>query len=119
MPAFNFQARFATMVARGSKRQTIRLIGKRRVDVGQRFVAYQGMRTKAAEKLCEGVITAVTPVLIARESVRVQGELIADLPNLDKFAQRDGFEDWEDLKLWFVSFHLLPFHGILIQWEVV
>jgi hypothetical protein len=38
--------------------------------------------------------------------------------DLDRFAQDDGFADWQEMREWFTDTHGLPFQGVLIRWLV-
>jgi hypothetical protein len=59
MPTLNFQTRFAELVKNGTKRQTIRKVGKRFVCPGDILYLYTGQRTKECQRLgsviCKGV----------------------------------------------------------------
>lgn len=124
MVAYNFQARFAPMVERGEKRQTIRAVGKRRhAHVGEPVQLYTGMRTKACRKLIEP-----DPVCVERYDIRltdlglefwdVRGDLHFSAMSPRLFANRDGFRDFDEMLEFFEGAHGLPFQGVLIGWEL-
>lgn len=121
MVAYNFQARFADQVAALEKRQTIRLLGKRRhARPGDALQLYTGMRTRACRLLIEARCTAVAGVRIEPASDGVAAVLI-DGRRLDAlesyaFAVADGFSSLADMAAWFESAHGLPFAGVVIQW---
>ncbi len=35
---------------------------------------------------------------------------------LEWFAQKDGFDSWEEMREWFKERYGLPFEGVLITW---
>jgi hypothetical protein len=119
MPALNFQARFASAVESGEKRQTIR---KRRKDgrdpkPGDTLYLYTGMRTKACRKLGEAVCTRVQEVAFGRMVMGGQrGTWFQGPGYLKSIAKRDGFETKEEMLDWFEKTHGLPFEGLLIRW---
>ncbi len=120
MVAYNFQSQFAPMVESGDKRQTIRANGKRRhARVGEHVQLYTGMRTKACRKLItpDPVCKRSDPVFITcgigAPAVMVAGEYVRDL---NAFARRDGFADFDAMFAWFQKTHGLPFDGTLIGW---
>jgi hypothetical protein len=126
MPALNFQPRFAALVQRGEKRQTIRLPRRQPIRVGQMLYLYTGLRTKQARLLREAVCTSVGPVEITdgiHEKTAIPydpGILYVNGMRIgfgkDAFARADGFDSWADMVAWFKSTHGLPFHGHLITW---
>ncbi len=122
MPALNFQPRFADLVARGKKRQTIRPVRRRPIKAGDLLHLYTGMRTKGCRKLGEAVCTNVVPALIENYWIFGVGfgteKAIKEGPPdlLGEFAQRDGFDSWPEMREWFKKIHGLPFEGVLIAW---
>ena len=116
MVAYNFQARFADAVASGAKRQTIRAPRKNgHALVGSPIQLYTGLRTKDARKLREPDPLCVKSTYCA---IREDSITLGNLPtvDLDEFAQRDGFENFDAMKAWFRGTHGLPFIGQLIMW---
>lgn len=126
MVAYNFQARFADAVERGEKRQTIRLVGKRRhARPGERVQLYTGMRTKSCRLLGEATATHVAPVRIEATHMKMDGHrLPGTLWHRDQaeqtdneFAEADGFACFADMADWFHTTHGLPFEGVVIFWS--
>lgn len=118
-----FQPRFADKVASGEKTQTIRpprKDGKPNVKVGQLLSLrkwegkpYWSKQVKLRE---DAPCKAISPVAISSGGIiTLDGK---DLPKLvaKVFAQRDGFDDVEDLLKYFAANGGLPFTGVLIQW---
>lgn len=121
MPAYNFQARLASLVESGAKRQTIRVIGKRRhARVGERVQLYTGMMTKGCRKLVTPD-PVCTKVLSIRLEKNQQGGLNVDLDgvavNALRTAEADGFRTAHEMLEFFDKTYGLPFEGLLIRWE--
>ncbi len=116
MPAFNFKARFAADVEWEIKHQTIRAKRKNRPRVGQQAICFTGMRTKQCRHLGTWTITAVHDVRIMSEGLLVNGGALI-VSELDALAERDGFENYDQMSAWFEENHGLPFHGDLIIWK--
>ena len=121
MPAFNFQERFAAAVESGRKRHTIRAHrkdGRAHATIGARLTFYTGMRTKGCRKLGEGICTRTVPVFIhENHAIFIDGSHLAGAHQKDTVARLDGFACAEDMLLWFMDTHGLPFHGTLIEWS--
>jgi hypothetical protein len=137
MVAYNFQERFAPLVASGEKRQTIRAPrsgrwGSRHAKPGDPLQLYTGMRTKGCRKLVtpDPVCILVVPLLIEGHAISVIGRcemlnpteegLSAHIPARrganDELARADGFANFCELRDWFAAMHGLPFGGVLIRW---
>lgn len=129
MPAYNFQARFADAVQFGSKRQTIRAIGKRsHATPGQPIQLYTGQRTKACRKLItpDPVCTAVHSIRIEKFPAKNKHDRDFFQMYLDgetmfrhevrELALKDGFVSPEDFYQFFDKTHGMPFEGVLIRW---
>lgn len=126
MPALNFQARFASLVAQGIKRQTIRATRKRPIRVGDTLYLYTGMRTKQCQKLKTANCTMAAGFRITDgdysgfPAVRIidgfTSITLKSLDQLNALAMRDGFADFNEMKAWFNDTHGLPFVGQLIRW---
>lgn len=116
MVAYNFQAQFADAVASGEKRQTIRALRQNgHAKPGDRVQLYTGLRQKGARKLIDpDPICSVSTYCAIRED----GITLGNHPriDLDEFARRDGFSDFDAMKAWFRDNHGLPFVGRLIGW---
>jgi hypothetical protein len=119
MPAYNFQQRFAEPVELKVKRQTIRARRRdgREPKVGQLFVGYTGLRTKASRLLCTSSITEVMPIEISATGIRLGGRLLSNKEAND-IAIADGFAHINEMIGWFIATHGRGiFHGHLIRWR--
>ena len=49
----------------------------------------------------------------------VMGEKLCVLEgvNADRYAQDDGFKDWNEMRDWFKAEHGLPFEGVALYWQ--
>lgn len=133
MPAYNFQSRFADAVQFGSKRQTIRALGKRRhATPGQPIQLYTGMMHKTCRKLItpDPVCTAVQRVRIEKFPAKskhdrdffqlyLDGEVMFK-HEVREMAFQDGFDSPEDFFQFFDQTYFkkndMPFEGVLIRW---
>ena len=122
MVAYNFQERFVPAIVQGSKRQTIRRIGKRRhAEPGDQLQLYTGMRTTQCRKILEEDPTCLTvrPVEIRISeqwiSVIVEGTPVRDL---EAFARQDGFDDATQFHRFWKRFNKGPgvVDHLLITW---
>ncbi|MEO1187797.1 MAG: hypothetical protein AAFW60_01895 [Pseudomonadota bacterium] len=130
MVAYNFQKQFAPLVETGQKRQTIRALRKtRHAKAGEPVQLYTGMRTKGCRKLIDPDPLCSSNTHIEITESDIIGANGIKLPRieslgderdfvLDKFAELDGFKDFENMKAWFRKAHGLPFVGRLIKWEL-
>lgn len=116
MSALNFKERFAGMVERGEKRQTIRAKRKRPIVIGETLHLFTGQRTKACRRLGTGRCTRVREVVIDRGSLILDGRLVSFRTRY-AIADMDGFCRWEDFTAFFAK-RGLPFEGVLIEWEL-
>ena len=118
MPIINFQKQFIEAIKSGEKNQTIRKSRKYPIKVGDTLYLYAGLRTKNAEKLKEVKCEAVAPITInGTGSVQIGWLMIYHMKDLNEFAQSDGFDNWQDMVIWFNNIHGLPFEGQLIKWN--
>jgi len=120
MPAYDFQKQFASRVASGQKRQTIRATGKRRhARSSDALQLYMGMRTKACRKLVspDPLCREVLPITMCECNgivfIHIDGKLIDDAEAL---AVADGFRTLGEFLQFFRKTHGLPFQGVLIRW---
>jgi hypothetical protein len=116
MVAFNFQERFADLVASGTKTQTIRQT--RRAKKGDHLQLYVGQRTRSCRKLIEPdpVCALVDYVGIQPEGLTL-GNTKLHPGNADDFARRDGFTDFEEMVNWFTRTYGSPyFQGYVHVW---
>lgn len=122
MPALNFQSRFAALVERGDKRQTIRAkrMNGRDPKPGDTLYLYTGMRQKWCRKLGESDVRMVTPfeIVITPDggAYWVMAEDVMTIDEMDQLAIADGFGGWGEMSTWFEQTHGLPFSGVMIEW---
>ncbi len=116
MPALNFQERFADPVETNAKRQTIRRVWKRPIKPGDTLYLYRGMRTKRCRRLRVETCLDVQPIMLhVGHHVLMTGEY-GGVDTLDRFARKDGFDSWPEMRDWFKKKYGLPFEGVLITW---
>lgn len=116
MPAVNFKARFALKVLHRQKRTTIR--AGERFKVGNRFLAFFGMRTKWCVPLAEGVVLSADAVTIEAHGITVLGRFYpATSLVMEGIALGDGFKSPVEFIKFFADTYGLPFTGQLIGWE--
>jgi hypothetical protein len=124
MVAYNFDPRFVAAILDGRKRQTIRpnRIRARHARVGGDLQLYTGMRTPHCRLLLRATCIEAAEIGLdfRRLCVAGGGRLLANLDELDRFAQADGFAEWRDLRAWFAARYDDPphFHGVLIRWSI-
>lgn len=142
MVAFSYKARFVGPVLMGlygelppvaglpiaagtvirPKRQTIRAEGKRRPPrAGETLQHYYAMRTKQCTKIGDGICESVEKIFIYinQDTIRLPSrQYHLTGRRLDRFAVRDGFDDWADMrKFWQAEHAVDAFHGVLICWK--
>lgn len=122
MVAYSFKPIFVPKIVDGTKRQTIRAIGKRRhARPGEEIQCYTGMRTKQckliARVMCDD-IGAVTLSFERPHEVRFTGKFLSGTAMLNHFARCDGFESWASLVAFWRHEHgtIDQFEGVLITW---
>lgn len=117
MPAYNFKERFADLVQKRIKRQTIRAERKDGYipKVGDLFVGYSGMRTKNCRKLVESRISEVRHIMIDEAGIVVDGKQLGTL-DANTLAQMDGFQNAYEMMAWFLEDHGDSFAGRMIRW---
>lgn len=120
---FNFKARFVSKIEDGTKIGTIRAPRKRNAVAGDDLRLSHGSRFKP-KLIGFAVALQVAPILIdlKGEVVEIRGAervrfCTADV--LDPFAVTDGFDDWADMRCFWLATHLaLPvFDGFLTRWN--
>lgn len=121
MVAYNFQKRFVQPIREGTKRNTIRRIGKRRhAKQGEALQLYCGQRTKScfkivADRTCS--VSVVINIAVGQkmiERIRLGNERVE---NLEAFAVQDGFPDLETMSRFWRQFHGVGlFEGLFIAW---
>src|SRR6267142_1173906 len=121
MVAYSFKPRFIDPIMAGTKRQTIRAIGKRRhAWRGDQLQLYTGMRTKQCRLIARAVCSDHRSIVLnfKVDAVCIKG--IGDISGqLDEFSCLDGFESWDEMKLFWRAEHgdIEMFHGVIIQWR--
>ena len=123
MVAYSFKARFGPLIRAGTKTQTVRADRKRHARAGETLQLYSGMRTRSCKLLATATCLAVWPIRFdfqsGQELVQVHSHASTLKAERDFFAQRDGFEDWDDLSAFWTREHpgLDQFEGLLISWD--
>lgn len=119
-----FQPRFAELVKRGEKLQTIRSIGNYTPKVGDKILlrAWTGKPRRSSQAILgEGIIIAVDSVqLKCLDGISISCIIDGVALSREEFAAMamlDGFSCVTDMIRWFESTHGLPFEGILIKWR--
>lgn len=113
-----FSARFATDVACGNKRQTIRPPRIRTIAADDVLLlrAWEGRPYHSRQiDLALRACTHVSHVFISDDLVMVDKVGLAST-ELDAFARADGFANWAAMRAWFDADYGLPFSGQLICW---
>lgn len=129
-----FQPRFARLVERGEKCQTIRKVPKRIPQPGDILDAreWTGKPYRSPQrKLGRYRIYGVCACFIDEQGIRMQpppgsvlqimevpimGLLWSDI-GADQFARADGFRDAAEMRQWFLDTHGFPVDGIVIYWS--
>ena len=114
----NFQERFASAVAAGTKRQTI--CRQRKVPILDGDLLNLGMwigvpRRKGSRRthIATGLVIYVRPLSIHHDMISGLNKF-----NRNAMARADGFMGWPEMRDWFASRYGLPFVGMLIRWEL-
>ncbi|PCJ57870.1 MAG: hypothetical protein COA65_08995 [Rhodospirillaceae bacterium] len=122
MTALNFHKRFALIVERGEKLQTIRKLRKDGTfpcTVGGAIQLYTGMRSKNCRKLGDAVCTMAREIVIkANGTVKISGVCLHHL-SVDDLARADGFKNSSEMCGWIGSIYGYPFRGQVIEWSLV
>lgn len=136
MVAYSFKARFIDPIRAGTKRQTIRALGKKRhARPGDQLQLYCGLRTKRVRLISREVCREVVDVKLLLKppltndpfmgAVEIRGGkadvLLHTLDALDRFAVLDGFGSWRDMmEFWQAThpeaFRARVFEGPMILW---
>ena len=120
MKVLMFQNGFAEMVKNGTKKQTIRRLGKREIKAGDilslRRWTGKPYRSKQ-EVLKETKCFASAQITIFTDEVLLTFLGFDIDVKKEHLAQMDGFSSWSDMLTWFKKTHGLPFEGNLIRWE--
>lgn len=124
MALLGFQARFVPLIERGEKTHTIR--GPRAdIHLGTRLDLYAAPRTKSMRLIFRAPCIGIEQIRIlpddpSREiySARVQLRgCWLDPSELDGFAKRDGFADFQEMRRFWMVHRTLPFDGFVFHWD--
>lgn len=119
-----FKPRFAPLVEKHIKRNTIRPRPKRLPKVGDRISLRQwtGLPYRSKQRiLLESIVTHVDDIRI--DKALLMGcfiwvsRIMLSFKEASDLARADGFGDLQDMATWFEREHGLPFEGIIIYWE--
>lgn len=125
MVAYSFNERFVSKLLDGSKRQTLRAVGRpRHARLGDEVQLYTGMRTAQCKLIGRSICTSnPQTITIFRDKKGVITKIIngrAAYKDLNRFAMRDGFEDLADMQAFWQAQHkegwANPWIGVLITW---
>lgn len=122
MVAYGFKKRFIDPIESGAKTQTIRAPRKRHARVGEQLQLYTAMRTKHCRLLARSKCVDVSTVRLDFEADRIEnldtGMAWTTRDDLNAFAVRDGFADFEDMRAFWKAEHpdTPQFEGVLIRW---
>ena len=127
MPLINFKKQFAPMVESGDKRQTIRPKRKdgKNPHVGDRLYFYVGLRTKGCRKIGEGICREVTPIYLEADYSIILGTEKLDYEQKEDLARKDGFASFDEMMQFFDDLYQegeepgVPFHGLLVKWDLL
>ena len=119
MPAIGFRPRFAPPISAGRKIHTVRGKSPRGLIIGHWAPAYTGMRTKNVQLIGSLRISACNPIHIdPKLDVVVLNDRQQFGESLDWFARNDGFEDWSDMRAFWLNMHgPALFYGVIIHWS--
>lgn len=122
MVAYSFKQRFVGPIKDRKKAQTIRADRQRHARVGETIQIYTGMRTSHCRLIGLATCKSVQPVRFDFEAREVQvgaAPVLESLPDLDAFAQRDGFDDYRGMCEFWEANHgtVHRFEGVLIEWQ--
>lgn len=144
MVAYSFQPQFVTAIRVGlsplglgspiaiasgvwPKLQTIRARGmKRHARPGDTLQLYCRQRHPEGFKIGEAVCSQVGTVMLffgRHERVRIPRRVFSarSAIELDAFARKDGFADWQALREFWREHHpgVDDFNGLLVEWEPI
>jgi hypothetical protein len=110
-----FQDRFAEMVRRGNKRQTIRKSARCKLGDVLSLRKWSGKPYRSKQEVMrEAVVAIVYDVEIDAHGIALDGAPISRT----LVAICDGFANWPEMREWFHATHGLPFTGHLICWDI-
>ena len=122
MPVLMYHGRFVAKVKDGSKKQTIRRKGKRRIKVGDflshrewKGIAYALGAYQNTIKLSQ--CTRVFDLRILSKSLVTVDSRRLSAAERELLAVADGFDNWRQMFSWFSDLYAIPFEGDLIEWR--
>jgi hypothetical protein len=115
MVAFNFKEQFVSAIKQGTKTQTIRQ--SIRCKEGDILQLYTGMRTKQCKKIKDTVCEFIYPITITEDKLSSRRTQLIRKQDLNNFARKDGFKDYEELKAFFKTNYGLPFSGYVYTFK--
>lgn len=131
MVAYSFCKRFVAPILRGlhpedgvadMKMQTIRADRRRHARPGEELQLYCGMRTKSCFLIGRATCTEVRDIAMDPSNDWFAVDHVMSQPSdLDAFARRDGFVDWDDMRKFWREGHpgVDHFAGVLIMWRPI
>ena len=124
MPALNFKPQFVAKIQHGSKRTTIRAIGKRTIKEGDFLYLYTGQRTANCKLIGTAYCSDISLIRITEAEIRLQlgvyekiKWLRVDHDALKSMYENDGFSSFVEMRDFFRKQYGLPFEGQLIEWR--
>jgi len=115
MPSLNFKKRFAPLIEKGEKRQTIRKMRKTPFKSGDTLYLFTGMRTAKCRRLGVYRCISAETIHISETSIELDGRGLSIL-EIKQLAHNDGFSGSDEFLAFFSREHDLPLHGQLIRW---
>jgi hypothetical protein len=115
---FNFQARFAPMVADETKSSTIRIFDKTLPpEKGDTLNLFTGMRSSKCRLLKQPVCRDCQPIQITPKDIIVGGRKLS-LLETEHLAKADGSASADHLRVFFIQTYGLPLPGKphLVSW---
>ena len=121
MAILNYQKRFAPLVEKGKKRQTIRAKRKYPIRAGETLYHYTGLKTKSARLLKKSICIYVADITIDldidnRVEIVINGNMPLSYKEKETLAKKDGFSNVNEMFNFFRDIYGLPFHGQIIRW---
>ena len=120
-----FQPRFAELVEKGLKWQTVRPVRKRAIRKSDTLslrkwagLPYRSQQIVISSEVCSEVSSVE---LFRHSDGRLRFKLAGKGYNktgLQNFAKADGFDGWQEFVDWIEETHGLPFTGIVIHWDI-
>ena len=123
MPSASFLNCHVSAVESGKKRQTIRKYRKKRpFRPGDTIYLFYALRTKYCRMLGRGDVRETCTIIIFDLGFILLSESVYSytvftrFDDLEKMANADGFNTWDDMRKFFRVKNQQPFVGQLIKW---